>query len=227
MTDEQQEIYDKEKSGIRNTLLAQIGSADKPANNAYVLQALMKLRQIACHPQLAGFDATEASGKFDEVTRKLETLLFENHKVLIFSSFVKHLEIYEEWCKQRNVKYAKLTGATTNREKAIDTFKKEDDTQIFFISLKAGGVGLNLPEAGYVFLLDPWWNPAAESQAINRAHRIGQDNNVFVYRFISTGTVEEKIVRLQNEKSQMADAIIESDAAVEKLSMDELQSLFA
>ena len=227
MTDEQQEIYDKEKSGIRNTLLAQIGSADKPANSAYVLQALMKLRQIACHPQLAGFDATEASGKFDEVTRKLETLLFENHKVLIFSSFVKHLEIYEEWCKQRNVKYAKLTGATTNREKAIDTFKKEDDTQIFFISLKAGGVGLNLPEAGYVFLLDPWWNPAAESQAINRAHRIGQDKNVFVYRFISTGTVEEKIVRLQNEKSLMADAIIESDAAVEKLSMDELQSLFA
>ena len=226
MTDEQQELYDKEKSGIRNALLAQMGSTDKPANSAYVLQALMKLRQIACHPQLAGFDTTEGSGKFEEVTRKLETLLFENHKVLIFSSFVKHLEIYEEWCKQRDVKYAKLTGATTNREKAIDTFKKDEDTQIFFISLKAGGVGLNLPEAGYVFLLDPWWNPAAESQAINRAHRIGQDKNVFVYRFISTGTVEEKIIRLQNEKSQMADAIIESDAAVDTLSMDEIKALF-
>ncbi len=227
MTDEQQELYDTEKSGIRNALLAQMGSADKPANSAYVLQALMKLRQIACHPQLAGFDAAGDSGKFEEVTRKLETLLFENHKVLIFSSFVKHLEIYEEWCKQRDVKYAKLTGATTNREKAIDTFKKDDDTQIFFISLKAGGVGLNLPEAGYVFLLDPWWNPAAESQAINRAHRIGQDKNVFVYRFISTGTVEEKIIRLQNEKSQMADAIIESDAVVEILSIDEIKALFA
>ena len=227
MTDEQQEIYEKEKSGIRNSLLAQMGSADKPVKSALVLQALMKLRQIACHPGLAGFDAPGESGKFEEVTRKLETLLFENHKVLIFSSFVKHLEIYEEWCKQRGVKYTKLTGATTNREKVIDTFKKDDETQLFFISLKAGGVGLNLPEAGYVFLLDPWWNPAAESQAINRAHRIGQDKNVFVYRFISTGTVEEKIIRLQNEKSQMADALIESDAAIEKLSMDEMQALFA
>lgn len=226
MTDEQQGIYEKEKSGIRNTLLTQMGSADKPVNSALVLQALMKLRQIACHPKLAGLEATEESGKFEEVTRKLETLLIENHKVLIFSSFVKHLEIYEEWCKQRNVKYAKLTGDTTNREKVIDTFKKDDDTQIFFISLKAGGVGLNLPEAGYVFLLDPWWNPAAESQAINRAHRIGQDKNVFVYRFISTGTVEEKIIRLQNKKIEMADAIIESDAAIEKLSMDEIQGLF-
>ena len=226
MTDDQQGIYEKEKSGIRNALLAQSGSDEKPLNQAYALQALMKLRQIACHPELAGFDTTKESGKFEEVTRKLETLLFENHKVLIFSSFVKHLEIYEEWCKERDIKYAKLTGATTNREKAIDAFKKDDETQLFFISLKAGGVGLNLPEAGYVFLLDPWWNPAAESQAINRAHRIGQDKNVFVYRFISTGTVEEKIIRLQNEKSQMAEAVIESDAAIEKLSREEMQALF-
>ena len=226
MTDEQHSIYEREKSGIRNTLLSQMGSADKPVNNAYALQALMKLRQLACHPVLAGFEDIEESGKFEEVTRKLETLLFENHKVLIFSSFVKHLEIYEEWCKQRDVKYAKLTGATTNREKAINTFKKDDETQLFFISLKAGGVGLNLPEAGYVFLLDPWWNPAAESQAINRAHRIGQDKNVFVYRFITMGTVEDKIIRLQNEKSQMADAILDSDSTVESLSMDEIKGLF-
>ncbi len=227
MNEGQQLLYEEQKSAIRNTLLSQMGSNDRLTTSTVVLKALIKLRQIACHPSLAGFDAVDESGKFEEVTRKLETLLIEGHKVLIFSSFVKHLELYEKWCSDRNVKYAKLIGSTTNREKVVNAFKKDEEIQIFLISLKAGGVGLNLAEAGYVFLLDPWWNPAAESQAINRAHRIGQDKNVFVYRFISTGTVEEKIIRLQQKKSQMADAIVENGNAMVNLSTDEINELLA
>jgi SNF2 family DNA or RNA helicase len=227
MNEGQQLLYEQEKSAIRNTLLNQLGTSNQSTTSNLVLKALMKLRQIACHPALAGFDAVDESGKFEEVTRKLETLLIEGHKVLIFSSFVKHLELYEKWCSDRNVKYAKLIGSTTNREKVVNAFKKDEEIQIFLISLKAGGVGLNLAEAGYVFLLDPWWNPASESQAISRAHRIGQDKNVFVYRFISTGTVEEKIIRLQEQKSQMADAIIESEDAMINLSAEEIKELLA
>ncbi|MDY0101465.1 MAG: SNF2-related protein [Lentimicrobium sp.] len=227
MNESQQLLYEQQKSAIRNTLLNQLGSDGSLTTSTVVLKALMRLRQISCHPTLAGFDTADESGKFEEVTRKLETLLIEGHKVLIFSSFVKHLELYEKWCSDRNVKYAKLIGSTTNREKVVNSFKKDEEIQIFLISLKAGGVGLNLAEAGYVFLLDPWWNPAAESQAINRAHRIGQDKNVFVYRFISTGTVEEKIIRLQQKKSQMADAIIENGNTMVNLSAEEVKELLA
>lgn len=227
MNEGQQLLYEQHKAAIRNSLLSQLGTNDQFTTSTIVLKALMSLRQIACHPILAGFDTVDESGKFEEVTRKLETLLIEGHKVLIFSSFVKHLELYSKWCSDRNVKYAKLIGTTTNREKVVNAFKKDDEIQIFLISLKAGGVGLNLAEAGYVFLLDPWWNPAAENQAINRAHRIGQNKNVFVYRFISKGTIEEKIIRLQQEKSQMADAIIQNGNTITNLTSEEIRELLA
>jgi superfamily II DNA or RNA helicase len=226
MTDQQQKIYETEKSGIRNTLLSQLASGEQNMNATLVLKALMKLRQIACHPTLAGDENNIGSGKFEDATEKLETLIAENHKVLIFSSFVKHLDLYENWCQEHDIKYSKLIGSTSNREEVVNTFKEGDDVQVFLISLKAGGVGLNLQEAGYVFLLDPWWNPAAESQAISRSHRIGQDKNVFVYRFISTGTVEEKIIRLQDKKRKLADSVIQSEEFLAKLSTEEISELF-
>jgi SNF2 family DNA or RNA helicase len=196
--------------------------ADK--SSFLVLQALTRLRQLANHPQLIHSD--EESGKFEEVTRMLQNIIAENHKVLIFSSFVEHLKIYETFLKQNKLKYAILTGQTQNRQQVIEDFQNDPKNQVFLISLKAGGVGLNLTAADYVFLLDPWWNPAAENQAINRAHRIGQDKKVFVYRFISSDSIEEKILQLQERKSELADLFINTNNPFKALTPERIQQLF-
>ncbi len=225
MSSSQSELYEREKSRLRNFLLEAINNHEQTQpKHLLLLKALMKLRQIANHPRMANSEHDADSGKFEAVTSKLETLVAEKHKVLVFSSFVTHLEIIEAWCKQQGVTYAKLTGSTTKREAVINAFKKKE-IPVFLISLKAGGVGLNLPEAGYVFLLDPWWNPAAELQAINRTHRIGQDKNVIVYRFISKDTVEEKIIRLQEKKRTLATTVIKAGEFVKNLSPAEMEAL--
>jgi len=226
MAVEQKKIYDKEKSIIRNTILASV--EEKGANKVsfVVLQGLAKLRQLANHPALIGKETADGSGKFDEIFRMLHNLLAEKHKVLIFSSFVTHLELIEQGIRQENWKYSKLTGQTTNREKVISEFQNNVENRIFLISLKAGGVGLNLTQADYVFILDPWWNPAAENQAINRAHRIGQNKHVFVYRFITKNSIEEKIQKLKERKSALADKFINSNNPFEQVSMEEIVELF-
>ena len=227
MTDEQLSLYESEKSKIRNSILEKFENEGSSNASVLVLRSLMMLRQLANHPRMVEAASPAGSGKFSEVTENLETLLAENHKVLIFSSFVRHLKLVEEFCIDSGFRYAMLTGATTNREKVINSFKKDKDTQLFLISLKAGGVGLNLTEADYVFILDPWWNPAAEMQALNRAHRIGQDKNVFVYRFITKDTVEEKIVMLQQRKKQLADIFVTSDPTIAGMSKEEILEIFA
>jgi len=227
MTEEQQSIYDAEKSKIRNSLMEKLESDGVRKSSVMVLKALMLLRQIANHPRMTDSSSVAGSGKFTEVTESLATVLAENHKVLIFSSFVRHLRLVEEFCISEGYKYAMLTGATTNREKVISSFRRDNDTKLFLISLKAGGVGLNLTEADYVFILDPWWNPAAEMQALNRAHRIGQDKNVFVYRFITKDTVEEKIVMLQQKKKDLADLFVTSDSTIAGMTKEEIMTMFA
>lgn len=202
MSEEQEKIYETEKSKVRNMIFETIEKESFQKSTINVLQALMRLRQIANHPQMLE-DVTCDSGKFDEVIRVMQNLI-HNHKVLIFSSFVKHLDIFKQYFEKQAVTYAYLTGSTKNREKVIQEFQENDSCKIFLISIKAGGVGLNLTKADYVFILDPWWNPAVENQAISRAHRIGQKNNVNVYRFISENTIEEKIQRLQRKKSELA-----------------------
>ncbi|MFZ4549643.1 MAG: DEAD/DEAH box helicase, partial [Bacteroidales bacterium] len=183
MTEAQQSLYETEKSKVRNLVIENFKLDDRKATSVLVLRALTILRQLANHPRMVDKFSDAGSGKFDEVTENLETVLSGNHKVLIFSSFVKHLNLIEEFCTKKGIKYALLTGSTTKREQVINSFKNKKEIPLFLISLKTGGVGLNLTEADYVFILDPWWNPAAEMQALNRAHRIGQDKNVFVYRF--------------------------------------------
>ena len=173
----------------------------------------MRLRQLACHPQLILPDFTGVSGKAEQIIETFDTLRSEGHKVLIFSSFVKHLEILAETFRQRGWKYALLTGSTNNRPTEIAHFTDQDDVQAFLISLKAGGVGLNLTQADYVFIIDPWWNPAAESQAIARAHRIGQDKQVIAYRFITQNSIEEKILHLQEDKKKLAEIFITDNDA--------------
>jgi len=224
MSETQRKIYEEEKSAIRNTILESLEKKGVEKSAMLILQALTKLRQLANHPRLIGLN--EDSGKFDEVTRVLENLIAEKHKVLIFSSFVKHLWLFEEFLKNNNIQYSLLTGQTRNREQVIDAFQNNPENQVFLISLKAGGVGLNLTAADYVFMLDPWWNPAAENQAINRAHRIGQDKKVFVYRFITSETIEEKIVQLQERKSELANQFVNSNNPFKDLSPEKIKELF-
>lgn len=181
----------------------------------HVLEALLRLRQAACHPGLLNpAQEGEPSAKFDVLLPKLEELRAEGHKALIFSQFTSLLAILRKRLDEKKVVYEYLDGQTKNRQQHVDTFENEAQCSLFLISLKAGGVGLNLTAADYVFLLDPWWNPAVEAQAVDRAHRIGQDRHVFAYRLIARDTVEEKVLELQKDKRELADAIIAADTSV-------------
>ncbi|MBE0674162.1 MAG: ATP-dependent helicase, partial [Bacteroidales bacterium] len=193
MTDEQATVYEREKSAIRNSIMGTMEENEEENQAIMVLQGLMKLRQIANHPLMAIDEYGEGSGKFDIVLHDIKSVTKEGHKILIFSSFVKHLNLYAGALNRENIRFSMLTGSTVNREEVVKGFQNDPSRKVFLISLKAGGVGLNLTAADYVFILDPWWNPAAEMQALNRAHRIGQDKNVFVFRYISAATIEEKI----------------------------------
>ena len=226
LTGKQKKMYEEEKSAIRNSILASIEEEGIGKSSIVVLQGLTKLRQLANHPSLMDKELDESSGKFDEIFRMLENLVAEKHKVLIFSSFVTHLELLQNKIEKENWKYSLLTGKTTKREKVISEFQDDAENRIFLISLKAGGVGLNLTEADYVFIIDPWWNPASENQAINRAHRIGQDKNVFVYRFITEDSIEEKIQKLKGRKSLLADKFINSNNLLQKITKEEIVELF-
>ena len=147
--------------------------------------------------------------------------------MLVFSQFVKMLEIMREFLDKENIMYEYLTGSTQNREEHVKNFKNNDDIKVFLISLKAGGFGLNLTEADYVFHYDPWWNPAVEMQATDRTHRIGQDKNVFVYKFITKDSVEEKILYLQEKKKQLVQEIISTDSSLLKnITQKDIEILF-
>ncbi len=220
MSEEQQEVYTKEKNTLRNSLLE-----EWHRNKIIALNGITRLRQLANHPGMIFPEYTGSSGKMDQVLEAYETLLSEGHKVLIFSSFVTHLKLFAAEFEARGWKYALLTGSTADREGEIARFSHNKDISAFFISLKAGGVGLNLTDADYVFILDPWWNPAAEMQAESRAHRIGQQKQVFVFRFITSGTIEEKIRRLQERKSDLSDRFITENDPLQQLTDEEWREL--
>ncbi|MFC5047162.1 DEAD/DEAH box helicase [Aquimarina hainanensis] len=215
----QEKQYESEKSAARNLLL---GIDNPSTNKIHIINTLTKLRQLANHPALISPETEEISGKFTDVTNYLMTLVKANKKVLVFSSFVSHLDIYTSWCSQNQISYCVLTGQTksSDREQIVNTFQEDDHLSIFFISLKAGGVGLNLTKASYVVLLDPWWNPFIEKQAIARAHRIGQTKNVTVSRFITKNTIEEKIIQLQNKKKSLSDDIIMTEGLPDYIEND-------
>jgi len=224
MTEEQEKVYIAEKNSIRNRLLE---NRDLFVNNSFVtLQSLSRLRLLSNHPAMTYPQYCGDSGKFDQVLLYFEDIKANGHKVLIFSSFVKSLKIIAKSFEEKAWKYAMLTGKTEKREKEIEYFNQTKDVNAFLISLKAGGTGLNLTEADYVFIIDPWWNHAAEMQAVSRAHRIGQNKKVMVYRFISSQSIEEKIISLQEEKSRLSEAFITSNNPLENLSSREIEGLF-
>lgn len=226
MTEKQNELYETTKSEYRNALLDGIVQQEGKNSPIALLQGLTRLRQLANHPRMVDEEFNDDSGKFEAVLEMLQSVSSEGNKVLIFSQFVKHLQIFKNHFDKEKIKYAYLDGSTKDRAEAVRRFKEHEDTRIFLISIKAGGVGLNLTEADYVFILDPWWNPAVEQQAIDRTHRIGQKRNVFIYKFITKDTVEEKIVAMQNRKKSIANALITTEENfIKSLSQDDLKEL--
>jgi SNF2 family DNA or RNA helicase len=230
MTEEQAEAYETVKSHYRNEILKSIKEFGLNKSQFAILQGLSKLRQIANHPILTNADYSGQSGKFDELIARAETAQQEGHKVLIFSQFVKQLDIYKQHFDSKGWNYCYLDGSMSSeqRQKAVQKFQTDENINYFLISLKAGGVGLNLTQADYVFIIDPWWNPAVEQQAIDRSHRIGQTKTVFTYKFITKDTVEEKILALQQKKKELANSIITNEESFFKtINVDEIIELLS
>ena len=225
----QRELYDQLRAGYQTTLIRQAETEGVSGSAIQVLEALLRLRQVACHPGLVNDDWEEAgSAKLDTLFDLVDEVLAEGHKVLVFSQFTKLLAYVRRGVEEREISYAYLDGQTRKRGDVVERFQTDPSCNLFLISLKAGGVGLNLTAAGYVFLLDPWWNPAVEAQAIDRTHRIGQTQPVFAYRMIAQDTVEEKILELQSSKRKVADAILGGEGGpLRELTADDLKMLLS
>ena len=205
----QQRLYDELRDHYRAALSQRIDEVGLNRSKIQVIEALLRLRQAACHPGLV--DATrghQRSTKLDVLMRHLREVIEEGHKALVFSQFTRFLGLVRQRLDRLGTRYQYLDGRTRDRQTPVEHFQNDPDCPLFLISLKAGGFGLNLTAADYVFLLDPWWNPAVEAQAIDRTHRFGQQRPVFAYRLIARGTVEEKILELQARKRSLADAIL-------------------
>jgi superfamily II DNA or RNA helicase len=226
---EQRKLYNELREHFRATLLGAVEKDGINKNKMLILEALLRLRQAACHPGLIDkARAGENSAKLDALIPQLEEVIDEDHKVLVFSQFTSFLSIVRKRLDERNIVYEYLDGKTTDRQKRVRRFQNDPDCKLFLISLKAGGLGLNLTSAEYVYLLDPWWNPAVEQQAIDRTHRIGQTRQVFAYRLIAKDTVEEKVLELQKAKRDLADAIITADnSLISKMGREELEMLLS
>ena len=228
MEAEQRRCYDELRVHYRDALLRK-DSTELNRSKIEVLEALLRLRQAACHPGLINHELTsEPSAKLEMLLPSIAEVVEEGHKVLVFSQFTSFLAIVRERLDQEKLVYEYLDGRTRNRAAKVERFQTDPDCPIFLISLKAGGLGLNLTAAEYVYLLDPWWNPAVEAQAIDRSHRIGQTQHVFAYRLICRGTVEEKILELQQKKRDLADAILSADnRVISTLSREDLEFLLS
>lgn len=226
MSEDQAAYYEKTKSAYRNDLLQSMDDGTFAQKQVQLLQGLTALRQLANHPVMIDGEYMSDSGKFENVIHTLDNVLKGGHKVLVFSQFVKHLDIFKKHFEAENIPFAYLDGATRNRGEIVAEFQQNIELKVFLISIKAGGVGLNLTQADYVFILDPWWNPAVEQQAIDRTHRIGQDKKVFIYKFIAKDTVEEKILALQNRKKSLANSLITTEESFFKsLSKEDIREI--
>jgi superfamily II DNA or RNA helicase len=226
----QRSYYDALKNAIRSEIEQSISKTGFDKVRFKIIEGLLRLRQVCNAPQLV--DPSLPPHK--RVSVKIETLLeiiendLGNHNALIFSQFTSMLDIVKSALDKRHIKYAYLDGSTKDRKAAVDNFNDHDDIRLFLISLKAGNTGLNLTKADYVYLIDPWWNPAVEAQAIDRTHRIGQTKNVFAYKMICKNTIEEKILELQSKKKKLAgDLVVTDENAFKSLNKDELIGLFS
>ncbi len=225
----QRKLYNELRTHYRNSLLNHVAARGLAKSKIQVLEALLRLRQAACHPGLLDPKRrSDSSAKLEVLTSRLIEVVEEGHKALVFSQFTSLLSIVQERLDEAGIVYEYLDGATRDRQQRVERFQNDPDCGLFLISLKAGGLGLNLTAAEYVFLLDPWWNPAVEAQAVDRAHRIGQTRQVFAYRLIARDTVEEKVLQLQNSKRDLANAIISQDnSVIRNLQAEDLELLLS
>jgi len=226
MKGRQKQIYTQLQSTLKEEILKEIEEQGENKTRFKVLKALTRLRQVCCHPKLIDASSSAGSVKLDLLLEKIEEVVSENHKALVFSQFTSMLKIIEKELQKRQIQYSYLDGQTNKRQKQVEAFQNDPQKSIFLISLKAGGVGLNLTAADYVFIFDPWWNPAAENQAVDRTHRIGQDKQVFTYKLITKNSVEEKILKLQESKQKLVKNLISSENILKSLSTKEIKNLF-
>lgn len=225
----QRKVYDTFREMYRQKLVDKMAIDGRAKSSFLILEALLKLRQICDSPALLNdeIEYDQNSAKLTEIVREIEENA-GNHKILIFSQFLKMLDLIKGHLEKHKIKYEYLDGKTTDRADRVNHFQEDDDCRVFLMSLKAGGVGINLTEADYVYLVDPWWNPAVEQQAIDRTHRIGQKKKVFAYRMICKDTIEEKILLLQDKKRDIAkDVISTEDGFLKKLSQNDIIDLFS
>jgi non-specific serine/threonine protein kinase len=228
---DQRSVYEDYKNYYRSMLMKKIEEEGMSKAGIYVLEGLLRLRQICDSPQLVKDEevTTKESIKITELLREIE----ENtgsHKLLVFSQFTEMLHLIEMALKQKNISFCYLDGSTpaVKRKEQVEKFQSDESVKIFLISLKAGGLGLNLTAADYVYIVDPWWNPAVEQQAIDRTHRIGQTQKIFAYKMICKDTVEEKIIQLQQRKKQLANELVTEDAGfIKKLKKEDVEFLFS
>lgn len=229
MGSRQQEYYNTIRDEYRSALLDNISSRGVAGSKLKVIEGLLRLRQVACHPNLLDRNLSIPSTKLNHLINSVLEAISEGHKILVFSQFTSMLELIVRELTREQVRFTYLDGQTKDRQERVMAFQNDPEIRVFLISLKAGGVGLNLTAADYVFLFDPWWNPAAEQQAIDRAHRIGQTAKVFTYRLITKDTVEEKVVELQNQKRDLVKGVMGSDDGdfVKKLDKGDIEYLFS
>lgn len=228
MGEEQREVYEANKKEIQDFILGK-QEDDLPKSSMHVLKSITTLRQICNSAALLadGKSYLQASSKIDVLMEQIESKA-GNHKILVFSQFVTMLDLIKKQLENRGIRYGYLTGQTRKREEVVTSFQQNADIPVFLISLKAGGTGLNLTEADYVYLVDPWWNPAVENQAIDRAYRIGQHKNVMAVRLICPDTIEEKIIKLQATKKDLVKDLIQTDGSLFKnLTKKELLGLLS
>jgi non-specific serine/threonine protein kinase len=231
MEEEQRSIYDAYRNDFRNQILGSIETQGIQKSQLTILQGLMKLRQICDSPAILNEQDKfpNHSIKLDELSRELSEGI-SSHKALVFSQFLGMLSLIRAKLDELGISYVYFDGSTSapDREKAIQRFQQDESVRVFLISLKAGGVGLNLTAADYVYIMDPWWNPAVEQQAIDRTHRIGQTKNIFAYRMICKDSIEDKILQLQERKRNLAKDIIADDQGfVKTLTREDVEYLFS
>ncbi|MDD2721602.1 MAG: DEAD/DEAH box helicase [Gallionella sp.] len=226
----QRDLYETVRIAMDQRVREEIADKGFARSHIIILDALLKLRQVCCDPRLLKLTAAQKvkeRAKLDLLMEMLPELVGEDRRILVFSQFTSMLELIEEELRREKLSYVKLTGETQNREEAVRRFQ-DGEVPIFLISLKAGGVGLNLTTADTVIHYDPWWNPAVENQATDRAHRLGQTRNVFVYKLVVAGSIEEKIIALQEKKADLAAGILSEDSAgLSKFGEDDIAALLA
>jgi SNF2 family DNA or RNA helicase len=228
MTPEQEKVYEELKSKFRNQVLENIESGNFNKERFNIIAGLTKLRQLANHPLLADKDYVGSSGKFIELITRAQTAIESGHKILIYSQFVEQLKIIRKAFDEMGLNYCYFDGSFSakERQKQVKKFQEEAEIPLFLVSLKAGGVGITLTAADYVFIIDPWWNPSVERQAVDRTHRIGQTKNIFSYKFITKNTVEEKILNLQNKKLNLAsELVLAEESFYKKLDISDIKNI--